>query len=202
MNVRSAKFSVVDVETTGLNIFKDEIISVAIVPMHGTKILVGDSFHTYIKPEKFDLKSMRIHGISPNTLENAPTFDSIAKKLHEKIRDSIIVGHAVEIDYDFLKKSFKKSKISFNPKKIDIALLEKWLSDRLGDRCTDLSLDSLIKSYNLSSRFRHDALADAFLTAQIFQIQLLKLLKYGMTSVDRILSAIESTKMSRIDFIF
>jgi DNA polymerase-3 subunit epsilon len=145
---------------------------------------------------------MRIHGISPQALSDAPTFESIAEKIKDMLGDSIIVGHVVEIDLDFLKKSFKNAGIKFDNNAIDIAILEKWLGERLGDRRTDLSLDSLIKVYNLSSRFRHSAIADAFLTAQIFQIQLLKLLKYGMTSVERILSALESARMSRIDFIF
>ncbi|RLI82042.1 hypothetical protein DRP07_06000 [Archaeoglobales archaeon] len=204
MNLREARFSVIDLETTGLNLLKDEILSIAIVPMKGTKILAGESYYTFVKPETYDLKSMKIHGIDPKTLEKAPKFSKIAEEVKKKIGDSVIVGHAVEIDFDFLKKAFKAEGIELKNKCIDIALLEKWLSDRLGERkCTaDLSLDSLIRDYNLSVRFRHDALADAFLTAQIFQIQLLKLMKYGLTSLERVLSIIESTKMTRIDFIF
>ncbi|MBO8183011.1 MAG: 3'-5' exonuclease [Archaeoglobus sp.] len=204
MNLREAKFSVIDLETTGLNLLKDEILSIAIVPMKGTKIMAGESYYTFVKPSNYDLKSMKFHGIDPKTLKQAPSFSEISEEVRERIEDSIIVGHAVEIDLNFLKKAFKAQGIELNNKSIDIALLEKWLCDRLGERkCTaDLSLDALIRDYNLSMRFRHDALADAFLTAQIFQIQLLKLMKYGLTSVERVLSAIESTKMSRIDFIF
>ncbi len=204
MNLREVRFSVIDIETTGLNLLKDEILSIAIVPMKGTKILAGESYYTFVRPANYDLKSMKIHGIDPKTLENAPTFSEIAEEVRMKIEDTIVVGHAVEIDVNFLKKAFKTQGIEFKNKCIDIALLEKWLCDRLGDRkCTaDLSLDSLIRDYNLSVRFRHDALADAFLTAQIFQIQLLKLMKYGLTSLERVLSIIDSAKMTRIDFIF
>jgi DNA polymerase-3 subunit epsilon len=204
MNIREARFSVIDLETTGLNLLKDEILSIAIVPMRGTKILAGESYYTFVRPSNYDLKSMKIHGIDPKTIENAPKFSEIAEEIRKKIDDTIVVGHAIEIDVDFLKKAFKAQGIELKNKSIDIALLEKWLCDRLGDRkcTTDLSLDSLIKDYNLSVRFRHDALADAFLTAQIFQIQLLKLLKYGLTSLERVLSIIDSLKMTRIDFIF
>ncbi len=204
MNLREARFSVIDLETTGLNLLKDEILSIAIVPMRGTKIMAGESYYTFVRPTSYDLKSMKIHGIDPKTLESSPTFSEIANEVRKKIDDTIVVGHAVEIDINFLKKAFKSQGIEFKNRSIDIALLEKWLCDRLGDRkCTaDLSLDSLIRDYNLSVRFRHDALADAFLTAQIFQIQLLKLMKYGLTSLERVLSAIDSTKMTRIDFIF
>jgi len=204
MNLRQAKFAVIDLETTGLNLLKDEIISIAIVPMRGTKILAGESYYTLVRPSSYDLKSMKFHGIDPETLKRAPTFSEIFGEVKERIGDAIIVGHAVEIDFNFLKKAFRSEGVDLHNKSIDIALLEKWLCDRLGDRkCTaDLNLDSLIRDYNLSMRFRHDALADAFLTAQIFQIQLLKLMKYGLTSVERVLSAVESTKMTRIDFIF
>ncbi|AGK61842.1 exonuclease, DNA polymerase III, epsilon subunit family [Archaeoglobus sulfaticallidus PM70-1] len=204
MNLRSARFSVIDLETTGLNVKRDEILSIAVVPMQGTKILSSESFHTYIKPKRYKLKSMRIHGIDPSTIENAPKFSEVSKYLFDLLRDTIIVGHAVEIDFSFLKKYFKNENMNLNNKYIDIAIVEKWLCERLGERKgnMDLTLDVLLKSYNLSGRFRHHALTDAFLTAQIFQIQLLKMLKYGMNSVERILSIMESSKATRIDFIF
>jgi len=204
LNLRDARFAVVDVEITGLNLRKDEIISIGIVPMRGTRILAGESYHTLVRPSKYRLKSMRIHGIDPKTLERAPKFSEIANDVKERIGDSIVVGHAVEIDVDFLKKSFKSVGMDFKNRYVDVAIIEKWLCDRLGERkCTaDLNLDSLIKAYNLSGRFRHDALADAFFTAQIFQIQLLKLLKYGVTSLERVLSILDASKVSKIDFIF
>lgn len=203
MNVRDADFCVIDLETTGLDLRRDKIIAFACVPMRGMKILVNNSFYTLIKPEKYKLRAMKYHGISQYDLKDAPTFEEISNKILERL-NGIVVGHAVEIDMAFLKKYFKKIGVKFERQTIDIALLEKWLGERLGERKTNenLTLDALIKSYGLKATYRHNALADAFFTAQIFQIQLLKLLKYGVNSVDRILGIVSSCKLSKCDFIF
>lgn len=203
MIIRDAKFCVIDLETTGLDLRKDKIIAFACVPMKGMKILVNNSYYTLIKPEKYEIKAMKYHGISQHDLSDAPTFEEISEEILTRL-NGVVVGHAVEIDVAFLKKYFKKAGIKFERQTIDIALLEKWLGERLGERKTneDLTLDALIKNYGLKATYRHNALADAFFTAQIFQIQLLKLLKYGINSVDRILGILSSCKLSRHDFIF
>lgn len=203
MNIRDADFCVIDLETTGLNVKKDEILTFACVPMKGMKILVNDSFYTLIKPKKYKIRTMKFHGISEKDLENAPLFEEIADTILNKL-NGIIVGHAIEIDVEFLKRYFKKVGIKFERQTIDVALLEKWLGERLGERkvAEELTLDALIKSYGLKATYRHNALADAFFTAQIFQIQLLKLLKYGINTIDRILGIISSSKLSKHNFIF
>ncbi len=203
MIIRDAKFCVIDLETTGLDLRKDKIIAFACVPMKGMKILVNNSYYTLIKPEKYEIKAIKYHGISQHDLSDAPTFEEISEEILTRL-NGVVVGHAVEIDVAFLKKYFKKAGIKFERQTIDIALLEKWLGERLGERKTneDLTLDALIKNYGLKATYRHNALADAFFTAQIFQIQLLKLLKYGINSVDRILGILSSCKLSRHDFIF
>lgn len=203
MNVRDADFCVIDLETTGLNVKKDKIIAFACVPMKGMKILVNDSYYTLIKPDKYKIETMKFHGISEKDLDNAPKFEEVADVILKKMQ-GIVVGHAIEIDMEFLKKYFKKLGIKLNKQTIDIALIERWLGERLGERKIneDLTLDALIKNYGLKPTYRHNALADAFFTAQIFQIQLLKLLKYGVNSVDRILGIVSSCKLSKCDFIF
>ena len=203
MNVRDTKFCVIDLETTGLDLKRDEIVAFANIPMKGMRILVNNSYYTLIKPGKYKLKTMKYHGISQYDLKNAPTFEEVSDKILENL-DGIIVGHAVEIDMAFLKKYFKKVGIKFEKQAIDIALIEKWLGERFGERkvSEDLTLDALMKSYGLKATYRHNALADAFFSAQIFQIQLLKLLKYGVNSIDRIIGIVSSCKLSGCDFIF
>ncbi len=49
--------------------------------------------------------------------------------------------------------------------------------------------------------YRHNALADAFITAQIFQIQLLKILKYGIKTIDKLFELIKGQReISTITF--
>lgn len=193
--IRETKFSVVDVETTGLNTRKDEILAIAIVPMTGTRIHAYDAFYTLLKPEG-KVKAMHIHGLTPDALKNAPEFDSIAPEIVRRLENSIIVGHAVEIDVSFLKKYLKKAGFKVDLKHLDIAEIEQWLADRLGERgvLSDYSLDRLAEKYEVKIPYRHNALADAFVTAQIFQIQLLRLMKYGVNSFDKLIKLLQAYK--------
>ncbi|MCS7119186.1 MAG: 3'-5' exonuclease [Archaeoglobaceae archaeon] len=183
MNLNEAKFASVDLETTGFNPYKDEIIAIGVVPMEGLKILSSKSFYSLVKSKSFDVKGLKIHGISSKDLERAPSFDEISPKVYDLLKESIIVGFCVELDYRFLKSVLKE----LETKTIDIMKIDRVLSRYIGEKyIVSPDLDSLAKKYELKTPYRHNALADAFISAQIFQLQLLKVLKIGVNTVDKL----------------
>ena len=195
MNLKDTKFCVIDLETTGLNTKTDEMIAFACVPVHELKLLVNNAYYTLVKPEKYNIKSMKYHGISIDDLKNAPTFKEVAYKILETL-DGIIVGHSVEFDYRFLKKSFKKIGINFKKNIIDIVSIEKWLAKKNNNLELDLTIEGLMNRYGLNDYYRHNAFADAFFTAQIFQFETLKLSRYGIDSAKKILKIVNEVKCS------
>ena len=195
MDLKDTKFCVIDLETTGLNIKTDEIIAFACVPVQELKLLVNNAYYTLVKPEKYNIESMKYHGISTDDLKNAPSFKEVAYKILETL-DGIIVGHSVEFDYRFLKKSFKKIGIKFKKNIIDIILIEKWLAKKNSDIELDLTIEGLMNRYGLNDYYRHNAFADAFFTAQIFQFETLKLSRYGIDSAKKILKIVNKVKYS------
>jgi DNA polymerase III subunit epsilon len=195
MDLKNTKFCVVDLETTGLNIKTDEVIAFACVPVQELKLLVNNAYYTLIKPEKYNIESMKYHGISIDDLKNAPYFKEVAPKVFKAL-DGIIVGHSVEFDYRFLKKSFKEIGIKFKKNIIDIVLIEKWLAKKTNNIELDLTIEGLMNRYGLNDYYRHNAFADAFFTAQIFQIETLKLSRYGIDSAKKILKIVNKVKYS------
>ena len=195
MDLKNTKFCVVDLETTGLNTKTDEMIAFACVPVQELKILVNNAYYTLIKPEKYNIESMKYHGISVDDLKNAPSFKEVAHQILEAL-DGIIVGHSVEFDYRFLKKSFKKIGIKFKKNIIDIVLIEKWLAKKTNDPELDLTIEGLMNRYELNDYYRHNAFADAFFTAQIFQFETLKLSRYGIDSAKKLLKIVNKVKYS------
>ena len=198
MNLKDTKFCVIDLETTGLNTKTDEMIAFACVPVQELKLLVNNAYYTLVKPEKYNIKSMKYHGISIDDLKNAPTFKEVAYKILETL-DGIIVGHSVEFDYRFLKKSFKKIGINFKKNIIDIVSIEKWLAKKNNNLELDLTIEGLMNRYGLNDYYRHNAFADAFFTAQIFQFETLKLSRYGIDSAKKILKIVNEVKCSTND---
>jgi len=175
------KFSVIDLETTGLNPKKDEIISVAIIPMVGTRILIRKYFFTFIKPKNLKGESIKYHGIDFKVLNSAPTFNEVAEKIRSLLEGTVLVGYAVQFDAKILQNHFRRCKIKINFKTIDIAKVECLLMRKEGFGSVKLTFDDLLDRYKLKGMFRHSALADAYYTAVIFQHQLKKVEEFGMS---------------------
>ncbi len=205
MNLREARFASVDLETTGLNPKKDEIIAVGIVPLDGTRILAGKAYYTLVKPREFSIEAVKVHGIDPRQLESAPSFSEVADEIYERLHERVIVGHAAAMDYRFLRKAMNSAGYELTNPVIDIAVLEKVLAERLGENVVweQQTLEGLAEKYGVRCSYRHNALADAFIAAQIFQIQLLKLIKYGVNTLERLLELLESAveKSGRFNFL-
>ncbi|MEM1578911.1 MAG: 3'-5' exonuclease [Archaeoglobaceae archaeon] len=192
MNIRDAKFASVDLETTGLDPMSDEIIAIGIVPMEGFSILSSQSFYSLVKPKKWKVNSSKIHGISYSELEKAPTLDEISQKVLELLEGKIIVGFCIQIDYEFLRRALKK----LNSRTLDVLKIDKVLSRFLGEKYTSSpTLEDLAKKYGVFPSYTHNALADAFIAAQIFQIQLIRLLKAGANTLEKLLSFLNEPEL-------
>lgn len=198
MNIRKTQFVSIDLETTGLNQKKDEILAIGAVPISGTRILAGKSYYRLVKPDRFRIDTIRIHGLNPKELENAPKFSDIAHEVFSLIEGKIIVGYAVEMDYGFLKRAFKKEGYRLKNQTLDIIDLERGICYILGEKLPhEMTLDNLARKYGVKTSYRHNALADAFITAQIFQIQLLRTIKYGIKSTEKLYELIKRGEVDR-----
>ena len=186
MNLEDAVFCAVDVETTGLDVNKDKIIAFACMPIRRGKIIVHEAYYTLIKSENYRIESMKYHGISERDLENTPLFEEVAREILKKT-DGILIGHTIGFDYGFLRKHFKKIGIRLKRETVDIVSIEQWLAEKSGRPASDLTLDGMMKKYGLKSYYRHNAFADAFFTAQIFQFELSEISKLGMNRVDELI---------------
>lgn len=107
-------YIVLDLETTGYNPHFDEIIEVACIRYSGSEKI--DSFHSYIQPTPYGDDSIhyvddfitKLTGITDDMLVTAPKFKDIANELYDYLGDSVIVGHNVNFDINFLYDNFLK----------------------------------------------------------------------------------------------
>ncbi|AKG91557.1 exonuclease, DNA polymerase III, epsilon subunit family [Geoglobus ahangari] len=185
--LRDVEFCVIDLETTGLNTKKDEIISFASIPVRDMTIHLDEAFYTLIRPEKFRVDSIKYHGITESDLRDAPTFAEVADRIEEVIDDRVIVGYAVWVDVEFLKNAFKKKlkKKLRVERYVDVAEVEAWLIKKRGSAVTfRLDFESLMKIYRVEGFQRHTALGDAFSTAYVFLKQLSQLEDYSVNVID------------------
>ena len=180
-------YVVVDIETTGLNTKKDEILSFASIPVRGMRLHMDESYVTLIRPEKFRIDSIKYHGITESDVMNAPTFEEVADRIEQIVTNSVVVGCAVHIDVEFLKTAFKKKlkrKLKIETY-LDVIEIENWLIKRRGSALNfRLDFDSLLKIYRINGICRHSAMGDAFATAYIFLKQLSHLQEHNVSLTD------------------
>lgn len=102
----------VDIETTGARSFYDRIIEIGMIRVEEGKIV--KTFQTLINPlSHLPLEIIRLTGITPDQLENAPTFREVKQEILEMLIDSCFVAHNVRFDYGFLKSEFARENITY-----------------------------------------------------------------------------------------
>ncbi len=77
-NAKSLRYVVLDLETTGLSLTRDRVVSLAAYRIVDGRILLGDVFHSLVSPGR-DIPSsaVKIHGIMPSMVASAPLFADV-----------------------------------------------------------------------------------------------------------------------------
>lgn len=97
-----SEYVTVDIETTGLNVEKDNIIELAVCKVRNKRII--DSFTSFINPQKPLHEAItKITGITDNMLKDADTINIVLNKFVDFIGDLPIVVHHADYVMKFIK---------------------------------------------------------------------------------------------------
>ena len=97
-------FVVFDTETTGLDLKKDEALSIGAVKIENLRIDLSKDFYALLKPTKEYNESIKVHGITPEDLRSARERKEICMEFLEYARGCILAGYFLQIDISMLKK--------------------------------------------------------------------------------------------------
>ena len=98
-------YTVIDVETTGLNSYDDDIIEISCIKYRNDVEI--DRYHSLINPcGKLAPFITGLTGITDEMLFDAPKFKDIADEIYDFLKDEVLVGHNVNFDISFLRESF------------------------------------------------------------------------------------------------
>jgi DNA polymerase-3 subunit epsilon len=167
---RDAAYCVVDIETTGLDLQRDEIISYAAIPIDQARIQVGAAIEGLARPHRLpERETIVVHGILPSDLRDAPAAEEAAERLQEALTGRIMVAHSAWVERGFLKRVFRRTGVRFREPVIDthdVGRLALFLrSNRLPPA---ISLTTLATALGLPVHRPHHAMGDALTTAQVF----------------------------------
>ncbi len=167
------KFTVIDIETTGLKI-QSEIIELSAIKYYDFQPV--SVFSTLVKPSKaIPEQATYINGITDDMVKGSPSIKQVLPAFIEFLGKDALLGHNIEFDLKFL---YKYGFNCFEPKrkfydtlemarqkltKIDIYDID---SDN-GD-VEDYKLDTLCEHYEIFRSTSHRSLSDCYATGKLF----------------------------------
>jgi len=195
-SITETQYIVFDTELTGLNLKKDSIVSLGAVKMAGMRIDLSKTYYRIVEPTaKLTGKSVVIHGITPSEASLSPRIDLLLPEFLDFCGYGIIVGHFVPIDLEFINKEMiRMFGFSMQSPAIDTQMIYRWIRKKEEKLCAyhtgmreEMDLFSLASKYSIPVKEAHNALNDAFITAQLFQRFLSILSEFGVQTVDDLL---------------
>jgi DNA polymerase-3 subunit epsilon len=163
---------VLDVESSGLNLMDDRLISIGAVAVVNGQISFGDSFYVVLQQQSVShYENILLHGIgNAEQIEGVPAADALLGFLEYLRKDPLIAFH-VTFDQTMIRRAIRQYLgISFTHPWFDMAYLMPALNPPLAAQYH--SLDEWLGHFNIHNDARHNALADALVTAQLLQIAL------------------------------
>ncbi|MFT3872971.1 MAG: 3'-5' exonuclease [Nocardioides sp.] len=166
---RSVSFAVVDVETTGLDLRRDEVISIGVVPVVGGRIAAG-RWYQVVRPDRaITPASMKVHTLTPDEVATAPRLDEMLDALHGVLYGRVVVAHAAWVERGFLDRALRVRGERLPDGLVDTAALARAVGLRApGSREPDL--EELAAELGLPVHTPHHALGDAMTTAEVLLV--------------------------------
>ncbi len=160
-----------DLETTGLDVEKDEPIQIWLVQFD-KNFEIKNKYKSLIKPQK-KIKKLKdivhfVTGIDIASLENSPQiYDIIPQIEHFFDKNTIIIGHNIMFDINILQKYTNLEYMDT----IDTFNLSKAIFHFLPSYSLEVIIEILKKDYNIQIDWEyHDALTDSLSCYWLFKI--------------------------------
>lgn len=167
----SGEYVVFDTETTGLDVSKDEILSIGAVKIKENKILTSQTFEVFLQNSKeISSTSIKIHGIRPVDLKNAKTTKEGIEEFLHFIGARPLVGYYLEFDVGMINRYTKEMLgITLPNQMIEVSEIyfDKTIS-LIPQGNIDLRFDTILKNCAVPNMGVHNAVNDAIMTAMIY----------------------------------
>lgn len=123
---RTRNLAIIDLETTGLDPTKHEIIEVGMIIVSQPNLEIIETYEAKVKPlhiETSTSEALTVNGYNKQEWENAQNIEDVLQDIADKAADCIICNHNVNFDWSFLLEGFTKYNIthSFDYHMYDIA---------------------------------------------------------------------------------
>lgn len=157
---------VVDVETSGLDVYSDRLIAIGAVAVADLRISLADSFHVVLRqPAPSSDANILVHRIGGTAQMEGEEAEEALLCFLDFVGKSPLVGFHAPFDEIMIRRAMRTHLgLSFRLRWLDLA----WLAPSLLPEVNATSLDDWTARFGIVNANRHNALADAMATAQLF----------------------------------
>lgn len=176
------RYVVVDVETSGLNMRRDRLISIGAVALVGGRLNFNDAFQIVLRQEQVSTHAnILIHGISGSAQSaGVDPVEGLLAFLQYVGKSPLVAYHAF-FDQSMIGKATREYLgMELDQPWIDLAwVLPDFFSFR-GD--ANVALDDWLHHFGIENILRHNAVSDAYATAKLLQVAIAGGQQKGATS--------------------
>ncbi|MBO5955095.1 MAG: 3'-5' exoribonuclease [Clostridia bacterium] len=156
-------YVVFDVETTGLDPLKEEIIEIGACKIVNGRI--DEVFSTFVKPSKNIPKEITtLTGIDDSMVEDAPTINYVMPDFYKFCDGATIVAQNTAFDMSFIHNISKKLSYNFNHPTMDTMVMAREKLPGL----KNYKLGTIVEKLGIVLDNAHRAIHDATATAKAF----------------------------------
>lgn len=175
-DLEQIEFLALDLEATGLDMRRDEILSVGFTVIRNLSVRLSESDYFLVRPERaIPERSAIIHRIFDDQSAQGIELEAALVKILQALRGRVLLAHHANIECGFLNQACQRvfgAAIVFPL--VDTFAIEYRSLKRRGVTPYNqgLRLARLRELYNLPRYPAHNALSDAVATAELFLAQI------------------------------
>ena len=167
---RAERLAVVDIETTGLDPARHEVLSVGVVDVVRGRVQVGSAWYREVRPRVAPTAdTVVVHGIRPTDSARGDDPATVAAEVAARLDGRRLVAHVARIETAFLGSWLEDGRWRPALGVIDTDVLaRRHLLRARGMRLDQhIGLGAAAGLFGLPEHARHHALGDALTTAQL-----------------------------------
>jgi DNA polymerase-3 subunit epsilon len=171
---RTGEVVSVDCETTGFDTRKDDVVSIAAIPIRGRRIMTSEAFRAVIRPEAaMREEAMKVHRLLGSDVSGARTIREVLPEFLNFIGTRPLVGYWIDYDATMLNRySIEYYGLRLPNERIEVSRLyydRKYGKAPQGTEI-DLRFAAIMEDLGLPERQAHDAFEDALAAAEMYVV--------------------------------
>jgi len=185
--LEDARWVVIDCETSGLDAARDRLLSVGAVVVRNEVVDLHDFFQARIQQTMPSAReNIVIHGIGADAQRGGRPLGAVMPALNAFVGAGLPVAFHAPFDAAVLRRHG----LATRAKWLDLAALAPALFPQKGRAGSPL--EHWLAAFGIAPRARHDALGDAFTTAQLLLVSLGEAQRQRVASVEALREAATS----------